>query len=75
MNFYANKTRHSAILTLNIESIADNANAFIKIGSIGAFEESKIPKVGYYDFLVAPGKELQVAEGLLAMLFAVRSAH
>lgn len=75
MNFYANKTRYPAILTLSIESIAENAKAFIKIGSIGAYEESKIPTVGYYDFLVAPGKELHVADGILANLFTVRSAN
>lgn len=75
MNPYTNRTRHPAIVTLNIEGITDNSKALLRIGSVGAFEEFKISAIGYYDFLVDPGKELHVVDGMLAVLLAVRSAH
>lgn len=75
MNFYANRTRYPAIVTLHIESIADNSKAILRIGSIGASEEFKILETGYYDFLVDPGKDIRIADGMVASFLIVRSAH
>lgn len=74
MKFYANRTRYPAIVTLHIESIADNSKATLRVGSVGASEEFKILEIGYYDFPVDPGKEIRIADGMIAIFLAVRSA-
>jgi hypothetical protein len=71
MLLYTNRTQSPAIVTIKIEN-ADDPDAAVMIGTEEFFEKFG-GKVGYYDIVVASGKELHLINNTIATFVAVRS--
>lgn len=72
MAFYSNHSRHSAIVTIHIQS-TDNPEKSFQKGVEGVSEHVKAD-VGYHDFIVEPGQSLTLGENTTAALLGVRGA-
>lgn len=71
MLLYVNHTRHSAIVTVKINSAVDLKSA-VKIGTANPQVFSSTV-LGYNDLVVHAGEGLELAEGVDAAFVAVRS--
>ena len=73
MAFYTNQTRHSAVLTLKINSAQDLKSA-VKIGVENA-QLVKTVDIGYNDIVVQAGEKIDLSEGTDATFIAVRAGE
>jgi len=72
MAFYFNRTRHNAIVTVQISSVLDKEKALM-VGAVSAMKV--IPaEIGINDLVVGPGETLEILEGVTASFLGVRSA-
>lgn len=72
MAFYSNHTRHSAIITVNIQSTGNPEKSFQKGGN--GVSEDVNADVGIHDFVVEPGQSLMLGENTDAVVVGVRNA-
>ncbi|MBK7826489.1 hypothetical protein [Nannocystis sp.] len=71
MALYTNHSRHTSIVTVNIQSTA-NAQESLEQGAKLNFEKLKAD-VGFHDLVVDPGQELKVINDTVATVIGVRS--
>ena len=71
MVIYTNHTRHSAIVTIKVES-TENPEAALEIGEPDAFKTFP-GAAGVHDYIVDGGKELRTVGQTTASFVSVRS--
>lgn len=71
MAFYTNNTRHAAIITLLIQSTADQKSSLL----LGAKSQKTLAAgIGHHDFEVGPGESITLNNDTLATMVSIRSA-
>lgn len=71
MALYTNHSRHSAIVTVQIQS-TQNPNGSLERGVKDSFVKLTAD-VGYHDFVIEPEQQLKLGENSTALLIAVRA--
>ena len=72
MAIYTNHTRFPAVATVHVTAVTDPKGALTVLRD-GVLADKLDADKGHHDFIVEPGRTLDLAEGTQAALFAIRT--
>ena len=72
MAIYTNHTRFSAVATVHVTAVSETKGALTVLRD-GVLVDKLDADKGHHDFVVEPGRTLDLSEGTQALLFAIRT--